>query len=238
MSADRLAAELRRLYLLPQADGAPALRGPAGETRAPVLALGRPAGWAALAPLWRGVQLDLQWPAPAIAVSGEGLQLWFSLQQPLPAERAAALLAGLQARYLAEVEPHRVQCLPALTAPTACAPLVPAPLALPEQWSAFVAPDLAPVFADTPWLDIPPSPEGQAELLARLDSIPPAALEAALQALQARQADMPVPPAVPASAPAATADLDPRQFLQRVLNDESAPLALRVDAARALLQHR
>ncbi|TXI23029.1 MAG: hypothetical protein E6Q67_05205 [Roseateles sp.] len=234
MSADRLAAELRRLYLLPQGDGAPALRGPAGEIRAPVLALGRPADWAALAQLWRGVQLDLQWPAPAIAVSGEGLQLWFSLQQPLPAERAAALLAGLQARYLAEVEPHRVQCLPALTAPDACAPLVPAPLALPEQWSAFVAPDLAPVFADTPWLDIPPSPEGQAELLASLHSITPAALDAAWPRLPLAAA--PVTPEPAALRPSGSGEeTDPRRFLLRVMNDEGVPLALRIEAAKALL---
>ena len=31
-------------------------------------------------------------------------------------------------------------------------------------------------------------------------------------------------------------DVDPRRFLQQVLNDETVALALRIDAAKALLQ--
>jgi len=111
---------------------------------------------------------------------------------------------------------------------------VPAEQPSTGNWSAFIAPDLAPVFVDTPWLDIQPGAEGQADLLARLQSIKPAAFEAIVQ----------VPPPEPAAQPAATeapagaaTDVDPRRFLQRVLNDETAPLALRVDAAKALLGH-
>ena len=94
----------------------------------------------------------------------------------------------------------------------------------------------SPVFADTPWLDIPPSVEGQADLLARLVSIKPAALEAAMQGLQ--------PLAPPSRAAAAirgpaleggAAVVDPRRFLQQVLNDETMALALRIEAAKALL---
>lgn len=90
------------------------------------------------------------------------------------------------------------------------------------------------MFADTPWLDIPPGIDGQADLLARLESIDPAAFEAAFTRLQ--------PAAAPASntqpsVGCSAGDVDPRHFLQRVLNDEAAPLALRIEAAKALLAH-
>jgi len=220
---NRLSSELQRLY-------SPASP---GYTRALLLELARPADWASLGPLWRGVQADLALPAPGIAVSGtDGLQLWFSLQQPVTADRAAAFLAGLQSRYLPAVSPSRLRLLA-----DGVLPAVPAQDAASGNWSAFVAPDLAPVFADTPWLDIPPGDDGQADLLARLDSIRPGAFDAALQALQPDTPALPVAAPV-APPPAGAGDLDPRQFLQRVLNDESAPLALRVDAARALLQYR
>jgi hypothetical protein len=96
-----------------------------------------------------------------------------------------------------------------------------------ERWSAFVAPDLAPLFAETPWLDLPPGDDGQAQLLEALKPVPPAALAAAEAAL--------APAAV--AAPAAPAPGDPVAFLLRVMQDEAAPLALRVDAAKALLPH-
>ncbi len=220
---NRLQSELHRLYQ-PTPPATP------GHTRALLLELARPADWQTLGPLWRGVQADLGLPAPAIAVSGtDGLQLWFSLQQPVATARAAAFLAGLQARYLPDVTPARL-CLRA----DGALPPMPAQDAASGNWAAFVAPDLAPVFADTPWLDIPPGTDGQADLLARLASTPTAAFDAALQALQPAATP---PVAAAPNAQITTGHVDPRQFLQRVLDDESAPLALRVDAARTLLQH-
>lgn len=228
----RLEAELNRLYPAPTAGGVQTL----------VLELARPADWDALGPLWRGVQADLALPAPAIAVSGtDGLQLWFSLQQPVAAVRAAAFLNALCARYLPGVPPARLRTQPTAGGTPWQAPAVPALQADGENWSAFVAPDLAPIFADTPWLDVPPSPDGQADLLARLQRIKPEALDAALRSLPTATA----PSTTPASAPEplappthGTPDVDPRQFLQRVLNDETAALALRIEAAKALLLHR
>lgn len=216
----RLSSELHRLYATPEL----------GHTRALRLEVAAPADWQALGALWRGVQSDLALPAPAIAVSGtDGLQLWFSLQQPVPSARAADFLARLQARYLPQLAPARVRLLAEAPVPD-----VPAQDGATGNWSAFVAPDLAPVFADTPWLDIEPGADGQADLLARLTPIAPADFDTALQALQPTP-----PPSRPAAAPAATStDVDPRAFLQRVLNDDAAPLALRVEAAKALLQHR
>lgn len=211
----RLASELQRLYDCPSA----------GEVRALLLELARPADWDALGPLWRGVQADLALPAPGIAVSGtDGLQLWFSLQQPLASDRATDFLARLQARYLGGISPSRLRLQVGGQLPT-----VPAQDGATGNWSAFIAPDLAPVFVDTPWLDIQPGAEGQADLLARLESIKPAAFDAAMQALQ------PAETMVSPAPPAAITDVDPRRFLQRVLNDETAPLALRIEAAKALL---
>lgn len=211
---NRLQSELQRLYGDAVEDG--------GEVRALVLELARPADWDTLGQVWRGVQAELQLPAPAIAVSGtDGMQLWFSLQQPVSTTRAADFLARLQARYLPGIAPGRIG---ARTQP----PTVPMQHAATGNWSAFVAPDLAPVFVDTPWLDIAPGVEGQADLLARLESIKPAAFDAAMQALQ--PAATPVP-----AAPTPAAHDEPRQFLLRVMNDDRVDLALRIEAAKALL---
>jgi hypothetical protein len=105
-----------------------------------------------------------------------------------------------------------------------------------DRWSAFIAPDLAPLFADEPWLDTPPGPEGQADLLQRLAPIKGAARQAALQQL-ATTASSPVDTglAVPVP-PSGGAELDPRRFLQEVLNDETLALGLRIEAAKALLR--
>lgn len=226
---NRLQSELQRLYLLPAADGEAGLVDAAGQARGLVMELTGPADWEPLSRVWRGVQLDLELPAPAIAVSGtDGLQLWFSLERPVDAGRAAEFLAGLGSRYLAGLTPATRLRL----SPPASAVLVPAEQPSTGNWSAFVAPDLAPVFADTPWLDIPPGVEGQADLLARLESIKPAAFDAALQALQ----PAPAPVAASTASTASTAAGDePRQFLLRVMNDDSVGLALRIEAAKALL---
>ena len=128
---------------------------------------------------------------------------------------------------------------------------VPAQQASDEVWSAFVAPDLAPVFAETPWLDIPPNLDGQAELLSRLSSITPDELRHAQHLLQPPAEPSPAGSVQTASdaAPAATATkspvstgptehhADPQTFLLAVMNDAGVELALRIEAAKALL-HR
>ncbi len=226
---NRLQSELHRLYLLPSSEEGGRLTDDAGQVRALVMELTGPADWEPLSGVWRGVQLDFELPAPAIAVSGtDGLQLWFSLQQPVSASRAADFLAGLKARYLAGLAPAARLRL----SPPARAAAVPAEQPSTGNWSAFIASDLAPVFADTPWLDIPPGVEGQADLLVRLQSIKPEAFDAALRRLQAMGSA--AAPVVPPS----DKDVDPRRFLQQVLNDETAALALRVAAAQALLKCR
>ena len=254
---NRLQSELQRLYLPRPSvheEGAAfptVLIDASGAVRALVVELARPASWEVLAKVWRGVQTDLELPAPAIAVSGtDALQLWFSLAEPVCAARAHAFLEGLRLRFLPDIAAHRIRLLPASDASALhqqeVARLVPALQVPGENWSAFVAPDLAPVFAETPWLDVPPSEDGQAALLHGLQATKPAAFEAALQRLGASaQFARTTAPKAPQAAPARTddlpatadADADPRRFLLRVMNDDTVALALRIEAARALLPH-
>lgn len=229
----RLHVEWQRLFAIAptptDAATAPLIDGQ-GRTRTLVLGLQRPATWDALLPVWQAVQADGGLPAPGIAVSGtDSHQLWFSLAEPVPLAEGHAFLATLQQRCLAHVPAARLTLWPTPDArdwPEA----IPAQQGDAEQWSAFVAPDLAPMFDDTPWLDLPPSPEGQADLLARLRSITPEAWREAQAWLQAQDATQPNPQA---TGPA----LDPHTFLLQVMNDTSVPLALRIEAAKALLPH-
>lgn len=250
---NRLQSELHRLYLTrsaPDAEGnasSSPLIDPSGAVRALVIELARPASWEVLARVWHGVQSELELPAPAIAVSGtDGLQLWFALAEPVAAARAHAFLDGLRSRFLPDIAAHRIRLLPAPDAsalqPQGHARLVPALQAPGENWSAFVAPDLAPVFADTPWLDVAPNEEGQAALLHGLAATKPAAFEAALQRLgagaQPAHSIAGTAPEHTNDRPAiAGADADPEQFLLRVMTDDTLALALRIEAAKALLQH-
>ncbi len=192
LTMTRLDAELHRLYLLPQPPAGkaaahdPPLTTTDGQVRVLVLGVARPADWDALLRVWRGVQADLGWPAPAIAISGiDGHQLWFSLAQPVPLAQAARCLTALGDRYLQGVRPDRVLAWPAETgapshahtdadadAPCPAGPSLPGRECRPGQWSAWVAPDLARIFEDEPWLDMPPGADAQAEVLARLKVLP------------------------------------------------------------------
>ncbi|MCZ2497962.1 hypothetical protein GN316_14445 [Xylophilus sp. Kf1] len=233
VAATALQAELRRLYR--DRTGAAD-----GRVRGLVLELTGPPDWRTLAPVWQGVQAELALPAPGIAVSGvDGLQLWFALAEPVTLARGQAFLQGLVARFLPDIAAGRLRLLPAEGRPL---PPVPARQATTGNWSAFLAPDLAPVFADTPWLDVPPGEEGQTALLRALAVMPPAAFDAASARLSpvpagapTASASQPAGPARPLQALAPGAVTDPRQFLLRVMNDETLPMAQRIDAARALL---
>lgn len=262
----RLQSEVRRLYLLPDpggpgenpraADGVDA----AGRVRTMVLQLARPADWAALSRVWQGVQGDLALPAPAIAVSGkDAYQLWFSWLEPVAAAEARAFLESLRVRYLGDIQPARVSLMPRAdaTSPPHALQAEPVPALQPATgfWSAFVAPDLASLFADEPWLDMPPNLDGQAGLLSGLQSMQPDDFERALERLRPAAVPPPGPPALTAhqahqaheAVPATAADrpdarwarqgewLDPRHFLLEVMNDGAVALALRIDAAKALL---
>ncbi|HEY9094964.1 MAG TPA: hypothetical protein VIN35_04405, partial [Hydrogenophaga sp.] len=114
----RLSAEFQRLYQLPGDDAPSAgaslrLVGEDGRVRTLVMALRGPAEWPVLGAIWRGVQADLELPAPAIAVNGvDAYELWFSLVEPVPLAQATHFLQALRARYLPDVRPQRVRLRP------------------------------------------------------------------------------------------------------------------------------
>ena len=256
---NRLRSEFARLFLphpLPEAAAGPAeAAAPAftaadlvdaqGRTRALVMELAAPADWERLRAVWQGVQSDLGLPAPAIAVSGaEGLQLWFSAPEPVAVGDAQRWLAVLARRYLPGVAGLRVRLFPREEAGGAVvhADVVPAVQADGARWSAFVAPDLVPLFEETPWLDSEPSEEGQAGVLERARVMKPGWMETVAEGDGARPAGPPAGDAVmPAAATTAGVEIsgwraEAVAFLRRVVADETAPLALRVEAAKALLQ--
>ena len=254
---NKLQSELNRLYLPRPMERAEtdvpssALMDPSDRVRAMVMELTRPPSWEALSRVWHGVQTELELPAPAIAVSGiDGLQLWFSLAEPIAVARAHAFLECLRQRFLAEIESTRVRLMPVPDASAIRqerhARLVPALQEHTGNWSAFLAPDLVPIFADTPWLDIAPNEEGQAALLRGIEVTKQAVFEAALEKLGptmhpsqsivevAASVDEPLTHGRPE---AACADGDPKRFLLHIMNDGNVALALRIEAAKALLRH-
>lgn len=244
----RLSAEVQRLYGLPGQTleaGCTSLPlvSEEGRVRAMVLGVAAPADWPALSAVWRGVQGDLELPAPAIAVNGvDAYELWFSLAEPVPLAQAVSFLEGLRARWLAGLKPQRVRMFPGAAGEKQAVPLIPAPQGASGNWSAFVAPDLAAVFGDEPLLDVPPGDDAQAELLSRLASIKSDAFQAALLALQPVVLEMAQASVATASAVAAAGFVgaarhgDPKLFLLDVMNDTSVALALRIEAAKALIQ--
>jgi hypothetical protein len=241
---DRLHTQYQRLFLVKDRT---ALIDPDHRVRLMVLSLGRPADWATLSPLWRGVQVDLGLPAPAIAVNGvDGFELWFSLAEPVSAAEASRFLHGLQRRYLADLKPGRLRRWPDAAAPSERpaphgAGLIPALFEASGQWSAFVAPDLAAVFGDEPSLDVEPGRDAQAEQLSKLASMAVADFHAALALLNPSAAlALAVAPVAAERASERAPALngpyqDPRRFLLDVMNDGAVPLVLRIDAAKALL---
>jgi hypothetical protein len=231
-----LQAELRRLYRFEDANRQepnaeePGLITPDGRVRAMVLELARPADWNALSAVWQGVQVDLELPAPAIAVSGiDGYQLWFSLAEPVTTAQAATFLEALRLRYLSALPTERIGMMPCANQH---ARSVPALQPDTGRWSAFVAPDLAALFADSPWLDVCPSPEAQANVLSRFACIKPAVFQAAMERLKPT-----VKTATKHRASVTDTGLDPKLFLLGVMNDPAIAMPLRIDAAKALLPY-
>lgn len=247
---NRLQAELHRLYgATPTEQTLPAAQDESlidarGQVKALVLELAGPADWVAVARVWNGVQTELALPAPAIAVAGDRrYQLWFALAQPMAAAPARAFGQALARHCLDDKLVERVAVWPGLAGGAMQhAPRVPGLLAPGGPWSAFVAPDLAPMFADEPWLDLPPNPDGQAKLLAGLRGILPTELDAALARLRPALAAAPPPLspealATPGQPPSSAIQTDPRRFLLEVMNNEALAMDLRIDAAKALLAH-
>jgi hypothetical protein len=194
----------------------------------------------------------------------------------VPLAQAAACVVALQQRYLGDVRPERVFCWPPASAsPSAPAPVhapgsgdavarLPGQLVRPDQWSAWVTPDLARIFEDEPWLDLPPGADAQADVLSRLKTLPLADVQRAMVQVRSDTrgtsgltgtADVPAPavggsPAgghIHAAQPMhptpetplrlAQGQLGPRRFLLQVMNDPTVDMQWRIEAAKVLLPH-
>lgn len=273
---NKLIAELQRLYRLPgqpwpkqdagagdapsaSAEGpAPVtldLVDPAGMTRALVVGFESARDWEAVARLYRGLQEELDLPAPAVAVSGKGgYQVWLSLAEPVPAEQARSFLDVLRGHYLTELPAAHLKLRPE-TAAAGPVELPPARHPATGKWSAFIDPSMGSMFIDEPGLDMAPTMDRQADLLAGFTSIAASDFQRVLTTLQA-QAKTDASPDVPSTKPLADAgdpgaDIarpratlnvgsnfsDPKSFLLAVMNDPAATAGQRIKAAKALLPY-
>lgn len=235
-----LETEFQRLYFVDDASAvAPSLMTMDGRVRAMVMELARPADWPVVSTVWQRVQSDLGLPPPAIAVTGnDGYQLWFSLAEPVTAAEASFFLESLRQRFLSDISRERISLLPT---ETRHAQLIPALQQSTGLWSAFVAPDLAAIFADSPGLDVCPRVEAQAKILAPLESIKASVFEAIFDRVISDVER--VSTAIQSSTlvvPSSTkqCDSDAQRFLKEVMNDKSIEMHLRIEAAKALLPYR
>ena len=243
---NKLNAERHRLFGLPGKPGAAAGEaggGPdaSGEHRLLRVAFRRPGDWEQAATIFQGIQDDLELPAPPVSVDGRGFCLWFPLAQPVSREQANALLSSLIARYAADLPPDRIEA-EAVDA----VELPPARLGGGDRWSAFIDPGMGSLFIAEPWLEMAPTADKQAELLAGFSEIKAEEFERALSRLAPASPRTPPASDTPRheSAPAADGKLslngphaDPQSFLLAVMNDPNASPALRVEAAKALLPY-
>ena len=221
---DKLTSELQRLHFLPD-------QPPSGGQQALGLAFTRAADWHRVAELCRAVQEELELPAPAVSIDGEGYQLWFSLAEAVDAGSVAAFYDGLHRRYLADLPDSRLRRgLPAT--------LPPWQLPGDERWAAFIDPGMGSMFVGEPWLDLPPNRNQQADLLAGCRRIGKTDFMRALALLQPQAAPAIHDTAAPASTLSMRGEFtDPRQFLLAVMNDPQTSAELRIDAAKALLPY-
>ncbi len=230
---NRLTTELERLYGLP--GGSPRESGlidADGRVRAGVVEITRAADWPLAARLIQSVQAELDLPAPAVAIAGGGgFQVWFSFSDALPVDQVRCFLHGVCEALLGEWQPGQLEFWPESHGAR--------PLSLPPaqdkasgKWSAFIDPDLGGLFVDEPGLEMAPSDERQADLLAGMASMPRDAFERALARLGvSAEVENPAPTTTAAGA----AFTDPKTFLLAVMNDPTASLEHRIEAAKALL---
>jgi hypothetical protein len=249
MTADRLAAERRRLFLLPDQPADLPLTED-GRCRTLFLEIVRNADWEALARLLAGIQDELQLPLPALSVNASGgYRAWFSLSDAVSASDGLAFLDGLRRRYLGDLPAGRVIA----EFPQGALPELPCPDAENERWSAFIDPGMGAMFRDEPGLDIPPGRDRQADLLVGVRSLAAADFRRALNELGLPPVAAVTPTALPATARAGdagqhpapaqavwqnvgTAYTQPQAFLLAVMNDPSASPEHRLRAAEILMQ--
>lgn len=249
MTADRLATERRRLFLLPDQPADLPLTED-GRCRTLFLEIVRNADWEALARLLAGIQDELQLPLPALSVNATGgYRAWFSLREAVSPSDGLAFLDGLRRRYLGDLPAGRVIA----EFPQGALPDLPCLDAESERWSAFIDPGMGAMFRDEPGLDIPPGRDRQADLLIGVRSLAAADFRRALKELGLPPVSEVTPAVLPTAARAGEAGQhaapppagwqnvgttysQPQAFLLAVMNDPTASAEHRLRAAEILMQ--
>jgi len=235
---NRLQREFDRLFGAPDAsvDNIELINSD-GRVKTLVVTVARSRDWPTVAGLISSLQETLGLPLPAVAVDGKaGFQLWLPLAEPVTLETAASFLAALRRQYLGDIADTDLALLPLADGPGSVR-CIPALSAESGRWSAFIDPTMGGMFADEGGLDFEPNPDRQADQLAGISPIEPADFAGALAVLTTREATNPAAEDS-ASVTAIGRFSEPHEFLQAVMNEPSAPLALRIEAAKALLFHR
>jgi len=232
---NRLQRQFDRLFSAPDASADDIeLIDSDGRVKTLVITVARSRDWPIVAGLISALQETLGLPLPAVAVDGKaGFQLWLPLAEPVAPETAASFLAALRRQYLGDIADADIVLQPTTGAPGSVH-RIPALSAASDRWSAFVDPTMGGMFVEEGGLDFEPNPDRQADQLASISPIEPADFVSAMAALTASEA---TPPALAESASVTAIGRfsEPRDFLQAVMNEPSAPLALRIEAAKALL---
>ena len=260
---NKLETELQRLYFLPGQEwpgsksnaynAAIELVTAGGLVRSLVISVERGGDWEAVAALYEGVQADLDLPPPAISVSGdEGYQIWFSLSEPIPWQLAQDFMQGLCRRYLAEIKAAKLKLRPGAEDELRFVSLVPAILENADRWSAYIDPSMGSMFVEETWLEMPPSLDKQAGMLAGLESIKAQDFQRALSLLaapseisveataqpprvQSNDSGQPRQRGEETALSIGTSFTNPKDFLLAVMNDPKATVDQRIAAASALL---
>ena len=254
---NKLESELQRLYCLPgqtwpilkSATVNPeiSLVSSAGLVRCLVVSVEKGSAWEQVAALCQAVEESLDLPAPAISVSLEdGFQIWFSLAEPVSLQLAQDFMAGLCRRYLAEIKTARIKLRPGAEGALRCVPLVPLQQENAERWSAYIDPTMGSMFVEETWLEMAPSLDKQAAMLAGLESMAAEDFQRALGVLQSapepklespehNQTVLVEPSRNEALLNMGGGFSDPKQFLLAVMNSPLATADQRITAAIALL---
>lgn len=260
---NKLESAMQRLYCLPgqameafkldQDKPVIELVSASGLVRCFVISVEKGGDWAQVAGLYRGVQEDLELPAPAISVSVEdGYQIWFSMAEPILSQLAEGFMEALSRQYLAETKAAKIKYRPGRTDTLRSLPLVPAKQGDTERWSAFIDPTMGSMFVAETWLEMAPSLDRQAGMLASLECIKAPDFQRARSILRLlpegnakSSGPLPLEPKIePAqierqrSAGALSVGnnfTSPQRFLLAVMNDPAASAEQRITAAVALL---
>jgi hypothetical protein len=220
-----------------------------GQLRGLVLGFQRASDWPKVAMCHQGIQDDLEFPAPGLSVSGRsGYQLWLSLADGVSVVQAQVFFEALKRRYFADIPEQHLRFYPSIGKATVS--FVPAISDLTGKWSAFIDPTMGAMFLDEPGLEMAPNMDRQADMLSGLKCIAADDFERALGILHSpscNATDIPECVAAIDSESAAGSNnprldlcgnyADPRSFLLAVMNDPSASVGHRIDAAKALLPY-